>query len=207
MAVTDSSPKTKTCTTCHMQKTLEYFYRRRHGKYGRHAICCDCNNAIRRARYASLSPEKKEVRTVTNRKNVQKYNKTHREHRNIASRLRRARNANNPVKIQAKRKAAKTWRDANPEKIRAFNAKSKALRKNAPIADFTAAQWVMMQEIQRHRCYYCHKQCKGRLTQDHIIPLSKGGAHTLSNIVGACKSCNSSKGNRHPPKPVQALLL
>ena len=35
-----------------------------------------------------------------------------------------------------------------------------------------------------------------RLTQDHVIPLSKGGQHIKENIVPACPSCNSKKGNR-----------
>jgi len=30
---------------------------------------------------------------------------------------------------------------------------------------------------------------------DHVIPLSKGGKHLPSNVVPACASCNSSKGN------------
>jgi 5-methylcytosine-specific restriction endonuclease McrA len=28
------------------------------------------------------------------------------------------------------------------------------------------------------------------------VPLSRGGSHTASNIVPACRSCNSSKGAR-----------
>ena len=45
-----------------------------------------------------------------------------------------------------------------------------------------------------------------RLTMDHITPISKGGAHTASNIVPACQSCNSKKNNRAPLKPVQPIL-
>lgn len=33
-------------------------------------------------------------------------------------------------------------------------------------------------------------------TLDHIIPLSKGGLHTLTNLRLVCKTCNSSKGAR-----------
>jgi 5-methylcytosine-specific restriction endonuclease McrA len=31
---------------------------------------------------------------------------------------------------------------------------------------------------------------------DHIIPLSKGGAHELHNVHIAHRTCNHSKGNR-----------
>jgi len=42
-------------------------------------------------------------------------------------------------------------------------------------------------------CSYCGKTAK---TIDHIMPLSKGGAHRWDNLTPACKSCNSSKGNK-----------
>ena len=34
------------------------------------------------------------------------------------------------------------------------------------------------------------------LSKDHIIPISKGGNNTRENIVPACITCNSSKGNK-----------
>ena len=46
------------------------------------------------------------------------------------------------------------------------------------------------------RCYYCGKKCK--LTLDHFDPLSKGGAHCVSNFVFACFSCNSRKRDLDP---------
>lgn len=46
------------------------------------------------------------------------------------------------------------------------------------------------------RCYYCGK--KSKLTLDHFEPLSKGGAHCVSNFVFACFSCNSKKRDLDP---------
>ncbi len=33
-------------------------------------------------------------------------------------------------------------------------------------------------------------------TLDHVVPLSRGGADTLENVVLACRSCNARKGVR-----------
>lgn len=43
-------------------------------------------------------------------------------------------------------------------------------------------------------CFYCRKEIavKDR-TLDHVIPLNKGGIHSLTNLVMACKKCNSTK--------------
>jgi 5-methylcytosine-specific restriction endonuclease McrA len=45
-----------------------------------------------------------------------------------------------------------------------------------------------------HSCQYCGTG-KG-LTLDHVIPRSKGGAHTWDNVVAACGRCNGQKGDR-----------
>lgn len=31
---------------------------------------------------------------------------------------------------------------------------------------------------------------------DHVVPISRGGANSIGNIVAACGSCNSSKNDR-----------
>jgi 5-methylcytosine-specific restriction endonuclease McrA len=46
-------------------------------------------------------------------------------------------------------------------------------------------------------CAYCHVPMRsGDKALDHIHPRSKGGAHSLDNVLVCCKSCNSSKGDK-----------
>jgi len=54
-----------------------------------------------------------------------------------------------------------------------------------------------------YRCQYCHRgniELRHRecLTRDHLIPLSRGGDNEWNNVVTACSSCNTRKGNHLP---------
>ena len=48
-------------------------------------------------------------------------------------------------------------------------------------------------------CQYCTKNFKTHeLTFDHVIPRSRGGRTEWENIVAACRTCNTRKGNHMP---------
>jgi 5-methylcytosine-specific restriction endonuclease McrA len=48
-------------------------------------------------------------------------------------------------------------------------------------------------------CQYCGCQTKtSALTFDHVIPRSRGGKTTWTNIVTACRPCNTKKGDKMP---------
>jgi len=58
-----------------------------------------------------------------------------------------------------------------------------------------------------HICLYCgkeHLECN--LTRDHVTPLSRGGKDRWSNVVTACRRCNSHKGRRTPDEAHMPLL-
>lgn len=137
--------------------------------------------AARRIKWANMTPE---------------------EHEQERERLRQYK-ANNPERV---RTVHMTWRHENPEKIAVTSARRRAKKKAAPCNDLTAEQWETVLQAFDYCCAYCHKK-KKPLTQDHITPIALGGSHTLWNVVPACKSCNSKKGTKPPPKPVQPLLL
>lgn len=70
------------------------------------------------------------------------------------------------------------------------------------VCTLTLEEWQGIQKRYQYRCAYC--QQRRPLTKDHIVPISKGGFHTMVNVIPACRSCNSSKGNRpaHLYKPI-----
>jgi 5-methylcytosine-specific restriction endonuclease McrA len=44
--------------------------------------------------------------------------------------------------------------------------------------------------------YCCQKKRMSELTYDHMVPRKRGGKTTWTNIVTACKPCNSRKGSK-----------
>tara|TARA_B110000014_G_scaffold195789_1_gene144819 strand:+ start:297 stop:830 length:534 start_codon:yes stop_codon:yes gene_type:complete len=53
-------------------------------------------------------------------------------------------------------------------------------------------------------CQYCFS--KSHLTVDHIIPKEKSGPDTWENLIVACSSCNSKKGNKTPQEARMKLM-
>jgi len=65
-------------------------------------------------------------------------------------------------------------------------------RKRGADGTHTAAEWQARLEEYDYRCVYCGRR-GGRLTRDHVVPLSRGGSDYIANIVPACRKCNSEK--------------
>jgi 5-methylcytosine-specific restriction endonuclease McrA len=55
----------------------------------------------------------------------------------------------------------------------------------------------------RDRCQYCAGRAENL---DHVVPRSRGGDHTWENVVAACRSCNTRKGDRTPDEAGLVLL-
>ncbi len=58
-----------------------------------------------------------------------------------------------------------------------------------------------------YRCQYCGRKLPpSMLSIDHVVPLSRGGRETWTNVVCACLACNSRKGGRTPEEVSMKLL-
>jgi 5-methylcytosine-specific restriction endonuclease McrA len=63
-----------------------------------------------------------------------------------------------------------------------------------------------------YRCLFCgrseiqlgFREC---LTRDHLVPLSRGGTNDWTNVVTACSTCNTRKGNRLPEECGMHLVV
>lgn len=59
----------------------------------------------------------------------------------------------------------------------------------------TTDEWIAVLEQHAYACAICGTTSVA-LTIDHIVPLCRGGTHTVNNIQPACLPCNCRKGAR-----------
>ena len=100
-------------------------------------------------------------------------------------------------------------KEAWNEKVRAYRASRKA--SGNPIIRNCASDkyrktgrfkiWIRAEvfALKGHDCVYCGVKAD---TIDHVVALARGGTDDMSNLVPACKSCNSSK----QAKPLQQWM-
>jgi 5-methylcytosine-specific restriction endonuclease McrA len=106
-----------------------------------------------------------------------------------------SRNARRYQVEHARRRAyAVEYGRRHPEVGRAARAKRKALARKAGVLTVSGKDWRRLCSRHGWRCFYCG--ARAHLTMDHVIPIIRGGRHSIGNIVPACVSCNSSKSRR-----------
>ena len=74
-----------------------------------------------------------------------------------------------------------------------YNRRRQNRKKNI-IGSHTFDEWEMLKKQYNYTCLCCNKkEPEIKLTEDHIIPVSKNGNDYIENIQPLCGSCNSKK--------------
>tara|TARA_R110000787_G_scaffold45145_2_gene110125 strand:+ start:141 stop:704 length:564 start_codon:yes stop_codon:yes gene_type:complete len=164
----------KTCTKCGESKPLEDFYKAKLGKDGVEASCKDCVSVCKAAYYAA-NKEKLKARSAS-------YEAANKDRHNATNARWYAVNKNRKYLTNA------AWAKANPEKTKLWE-----MRRRARKAD-NGENLVTQGEIAAiiaQPCMACDSPAPSTL--EHLIPVNRGGAHTIGNLAPLCQSCNSSK--------------
>lgn len=74
----------------------------------------------------------------------------------------------------------------------AYRDARKAAKKYGAYDDLTSDDVFYAFAIAGNRCAYCGK-LSNKLELEHVVPISRGGSNTISNITTACKMCNREK--------------
>ena len=172
----------KECSKCNKEKLLSEFYKDKRKKDGHFSMCKGCikDNMVE---YRYSNKEK------------------HKEWRDKNKELIRLRN--------------KKFYNENKDKIRKQNSEYKRTDVGVVVSTLTRQRYrdavcstddgtvtteslLNLREEQNHKCYHCGKELDYETSKavhlDHLVPLSKGGTHTISNVRWSCAYCNLSKG-------------
>lgn len=189
---------TKRCSRCGLDLPVAMFGRNRAQRDGLHYKCKPCNSADARA-WQLANPERHAA-------NVSKWRAENPDRVRQRDRVRattdsyrakaRARYAANP---ERKKLAVYRWRDANPDKIIDRTSRERCQRRRALLIGSMVIPFTRAQLALRLSMFAGCWVCGGPASEvDHVKPLSKGGAHMLSNLRPICKRCNVRKSARWP---------
>lgn len=161
-------------------------------------------------KYCAANPDKvrESQRKCRAKQDPEKIREYHRKYQ--AGRLDKHRESNRKYRTnnpEKEREARRKWRTENPEKVRELGRKyrsenpevgrANASRRRASIktsvSDAPTAKQIS--DLMKDPCLYCGEPSKHA---DHVIPLSRGGDHTIDNLVPSCAACNFSKGAKLP---------
>ncbi len=198
----------KICNKCKVEKSLEDFrVKKERGAYRTNSSCKECeskqkkeyylNNRstiIKRRKEAIVTPEAKEKR----KKYLSKYYKENREERKEKSKKYYKGNREQLLKKASEYKKTKDGKISS----RASNSKRRNASLDNDDGTITKHSLDILLQIQNNQCFYCKKDLSlltdREVHLDHYIPISKGGAHSITNVVWSCSSCNLQKNASIP---------
>lgn len=189
----------KKCTQCHQELPFVSFSKDSRSVSGVRSECKQCQN-IRQIAYLKTEKGKLSRRKYHCSEKGKAADK--KSEQALLGKERMSRYRKSPKGKDSLKKRSARYYQTDKGKLKLINASHRRRLSGAgAVSSLTLAEWNDIKRLYKYKCVYCGE--KKHLTMDHVIPISKGGLHTKGNILPACQSCNSVKGNR----PVLLQLL
>jgi 5-methylcytosine-specific restriction endonuclease McrA len=181
------------CSACKIEKQFSLFFKSKNKKNGIGNQCKECVKKYNIKNKEAISNNNKNRRDK-NKEKAAEYAKKYRELNKDKIRKQKAKYRESKKEDRAKYNSI-YYKTPIGKASKQYNRMRRRVNKRG---DVTVNQIENLQKVSK-TCYWCGINLKN-VTQhiDHYVPLSKGGKHTISNLVVAYENCNLSKYNKDP---------
>ena len=197
------------CHECHNAASAG---KRKAWREHRKARRAETNRAYYERNREKVLARQKERRAENSEEMAEYARRYYQEHKSHLLALERQRREANPDTFRERDRA---WRVANADKVNENSTRYRARRRGSSDVE-SGVSWRTVAARDGMACTYCGIICDEQdghhilardganrwvcgptyPTIDHVVPVSKGGAHTMANVVLACLTCNKRKGAR-----------
>lgn len=171
----------KTCSICKIDKPFSEYGKRAALKDGHRSACKECESKKNNGNPDVLA-QKKKYRD-NNKEKVSKY--------------RKERYQRDKDKEKLYKKDYRATEKGRVGHVKNEQKRRKAVR-NTDDGTITTEGLLELFDAQNNKCYHCgdelDRDTPNAVHLDHLVPLVKGGQHTMSNVRWSCAYCNLSKG-------------
>jgi 5-methylcytosine-specific restriction endonuclease McrA len=163
-----------TCKACQETKSVDHFYRAPSNRSGYMLICKECKITQALA-WRKANPEKVRAQRRKRKEDLQYRQKERKRYRE-----------KNPDKH---RESLQRWKRKNPHKKKQYKYEYRSkLKGNSSLISEKD-----LKRLAEATCSACGRA--DDLTLEHVIPVERGGSHSIGNLIILCRKCNSSKNS------------
>ncbi len=217
--MSETITQTKICNKCKVEKLISEFYKDNRldiGSVVYRARCKECVKSYQKQNAEHIK-QRKQKKYQENKQDVisksQEYYANNKEC--SKKRMKKYRETNKIYFYKYNKQYRESNRNAIAEQHKQYykTNKGKAVSKNSEYkrrnikkqGDVTTKQLLELQQNSKN-CYWCKTSLNNKKVHiDHYSPLSKGGEHTISNLVVSCSKCNLSKYSKDPLEFAQSI--